>query len=81
MCSEKPKNLHKNSEIQLAEPNENDEVSWLDRISDTKEINIDEPVSMAKIYAKREETVQKYKFRIGVLASSVLENPEMKVIF
>ena len=43
-------------------------------------IDTSEPVSMAKILAKREEVLQKYKFRIGLLSSTLLENPEQKVI-
>lgn len=80
LCTEQPEDELRKTEVESDEPNENDdEVSWLDKITDTKEIDVNEPVSMAKIYAKREETVQKYKFRIGLLSSSLLENPEVKV--
>ena len=47
--------------------------------NDDEPIDTSEPVSMAKIYAKREEALQKCKFRIGLLSSTLLENPEQKV--
>lgn len=42
-------------------------------------VNKGEPISVAKLYAKRENTIQSYKQRIGLLASTLLENPDLKV--
>jgi len=55
----------------------------LDAIEPKKEISVNkgEPISVAKLYAKRENTIQNYKQRIGLLASTLLENPDLKVIF
>lgn len=65
------------------EDNENniDEYVWLDTNEPEKEllVNKGEPISVAKLYAKRENTIQSYKQRIGLLASTLLENPELKV--
>ena len=58
---------------------QDNQVSWLGNIYDGSNIEISEPVSVAKIYAKRDEAIQKYKFRIGLLSSGFLENPELKV--
>lgn len=44
-------------------------------------VNKGEPISVAKLYAKRENTIQSYKQRIGLLASTLLENPDLKVSF
>lgn len=41
----------------------------------------EEPVSTAQLMASREGVIQKYKFKIGILASGLLENPEEKVTF
>ncbi|KAL1461686.1 hypothetical protein WDU94_013558 [Cyamophila willieti] len=38
----------------------------------------DEPVTTAQLMASREGVIQKYKFKIGILASGLLENPEEK---
>lgn len=59
----------------------NDEYIWLDTNEPEKEIafNKSEPISVAKLYAKRENTIQSYKQRIGLLASTLLENPDLKV--
>lgn len=62
-----------------SKPDDDDEISWLDKLTENHEIDINEPISMAKIYAKRDEAIRKYKFRIGLLSSAILENPEMKV--
>lgn len=59
---------------------QDNQVSWLGNIYDGSNIEISEPVSVAKIYAKRDEAIQKYKFRIGLLSSGFLENPELKVM-
>jgi len=55
----------------------------LDTNEPEKEISVNkgEPISVAKLYAKRENTIQSYKQRIGLLASTLLENPDLKVIF
>ncbi len=55
-----------------------EEVSWLDT-SNVDELNLSQPLCMAEIFARREEIVQKYKLRIGLLSSTLLENPEIKV--
>ena len=62
--------------------NKNDEYIWLDTNEPEKEtlVNKGEPISVAKLYAKRENTIQSYKQRIGLLASTLLESPELKVI-
>lgn len=39
----------------------------------------EEPVSTAQLMASREGVIQKYKFKIGILASGLLENPEEKI--
>lgn len=59
----------------------NDEYLLLDTNEPEKEISVDksEPISVAKLYAKRENTIQIYKQRIGLLASNLLENPDLKV--
>ncbi|XP_060876589.1 nucleolar complex protein 3 homolog isoform X1 [Metopolophium dirhodum] len=59
----------------------NDEYVWLDAIEPKKEISVNkgEPISVAKLYAKRENTIQNYKQRIGLLASTLLENPDLKI--
>lgn len=59
--------------------NEEEEVLWLNKPTDSIDITLNESISMAKIYAKRDEIIQMYKFRIGLLSSSLLENPELKV--
>lgn len=61
--------------------NNNDEYVWLDTNEPEKEISVNkgEPISVAKLYAKRENTIQHYKQRIGLLASTLLENPSLKV--
>lgn len=53
----------------------------MDAIEPKKEISVNkgEPISVAKLYAKRENTIQNYKQRIGLLASTLLENPDLKV--
>jgi len=55
----------------------------LDTNEPEKEITVNkgEPISVAKLYAKRENTIQSYKQRIGLLASTLLENPDLKVFF
>lgn len=67
------------------EDNENndDEYVWLDTNEPEKDllVNKGEPISVAKLYAKRENTIQSYKQRIGLLASTLLENPELKVCY
>jgi len=54
----------------------------LDKNEPEKDLSINkgEPISVAKLYAKRENTIQCYKQRIGLLASTLLENPDLKVI-
>lgn len=61
--------------------NDNDEYIWLATNEPEKAISINkgEPISVAKLYAKRENTIQTYKQRIGLLASTLLENPDLKV--
>lgn len=58
-----------------------DEYILLDTNEPEKEITVNkgEPISVAKLYAKRENTIQSYKQRIGLLASTLLENPDLKV--
>ncbi|VVC26140.1 Hypothetical protein CINCED_3A001861 [Cinara cedri] len=60
---------------------ENNEYVLLDTNEPEKEISINkgEPISVAKLYAKRENTIQSYKQRIGLLASTLLENPDLKI--
>lgn len=85
MCtleSEKP--LPKKKKVDDEEnenENDNDEYVWLDTNQPDKEISVNkgEPISVAKLYAKRENTIQNYKQRIGLLASTLLENPDLKV--
>ncbi|XKL69442.1 hypothetical protein PGB90_007211 [Kerria lacca] len=71
----------KNLEVksQNINSNEEEEVLWLNKPTDSIDITLNEPISMAKIYAKRDEIIQMYKFRIGLLSSSLLENPELKI--
>lgn len=59
----------------------NNEYVWLDTNEPEKELsyNKSEPISVAKLYAKRENIIQSYKQRIGLLASTLLENPDQKV--
>lgn len=61
--------------------NNNDEYIWLATNEPEKDISINkgEPISVAKLYAKRENIIQTYKQRIGLLASTLLENPDLKV--
>jgi hypothetical protein len=61
--------------------NNNDDYVLLDTNEPEKEISVNrgEPISVAKLYAKRENTIQHYKQRIGLLASTLLENPDLKV--
>lgn len=61
--------------------NNNDEYIWLATNEPEKDISVNkgEPISVAKLYAKRENTIQTYKQRIGLLASTLLENPDLKV--
>lgn len=51
---------------------------------DMPEVEEDEdlkrPLSTAEILARREKLVAQYKLRVGVLASSLLEDPQNKVI-
>lgn len=66
------------------EDNENhDEYICLDTNEPEKDISVNkgEPISVAKLYAKRENTIQSYKQRIGLLASTLLENPDSKVSY
>lgn len=71
VTSKQNKNKNDGSDYTLLEENEpNKEIS----------INKGEPISVAKLYAKRENTIQTYKQRIGLLASTLLENPDLKVI-
>lgn len=60
-----------------------DEYIWLDTNEPEKELSVNkgEPISVAKLYAKRENTIQSYKQRIGLLASTLLENPDLKVYY
>uniref|UniRef100_A0A8D8WFX0 NOC3-like protein n=1 Tax=Cacopsylla melanoneura TaxID=428564 RepID=A0A8D8WFX0_9HEMI len=39
----------------------------------------EEPVTTAQLMASREGVIQKYKFKIGILASGLLENPDEKI--
>ncbi|CAG2061392.1 unnamed protein product, partial [Timema podura] len=50
-------------------------------LADEKVGNLDitKPVSMADLFVCREEVLQRCKFRIGVLSSGLLENPQQKV--
>ncbi|XP_012260136.2 nucleolar complex protein 3 homolog [Athalia rosae] len=41
-------------------------------------IDINKPVSTAELLACREEVLQSRRFKIGILSSSLLENPELK---
>lgn len=41
--------------------------------------DLSHPLSTAEILARREQLVVQYKFRIGLLASGLLEDPEAKV--
>lgn len=60
--------------------NNSEEYVWLETEgSEETTLDINKPVSFAKIYAKREDIVRKHKLRIGLLSSSLLENPEFKV--
>lgn len=60
---------------------DDDEYVWLATNEPEKNISVNkgEPISVAKLYAKRENTIQSYKQRIGLLASNLLENPDLKV--
>lgn len=42
-------------------------------------INIYKPLSTSEIFIARHEELQHKKFKIGVLCSGILENPENKV--
>nr|CAD7256867.1 unnamed protein product [Timema shepardi] len=42
-------------------------------------LDITKPVSMADLFVCREEVLQRCKFRIGVLSSGLLENPQQKL--
>lgn len=44
-----------------------------------KEEEISKEYSVAEMLARRQLALQKKKFRIGVLCSGLLENPEVKV--
>lgn len=60
--------------------NNSEEYVWLETEgSEETTLDINKPVSFAKIYAKREDIVRKHKLRIGLLSSSLLENPEFKI--
>lgn len=74
----KKKKVDTNHEIN---ENNNDEYIWLATNEPEKDISVNrgEPISVAKLYAKRENTIQTYKQRIGLLASTLLENPDLKV--
>jgi len=76
------KSQPKKKKIEVNNEN-NDEYVWLDTNEPEKEITVNkgEPISVAKLYAKRENTIQSYKQRIGLLASTLLENPDLKVFF
>lgn len=60
---------------------DDDEYVWLATNEPENNISVNkgEPISVAKLYAKRENTIQSYKQRIGLLASNLLENPDLKV--
>lgn len=77
------KSQPKKKKIEVNNENNDDEYVWLDTNEPEKEITVNkgEPISVAKLYAKRENTIQSYKQRIGLLASTLLENPDLKVIF
>lgn len=77
---EEENEVNTNGEVQNSHP-DFDQNSWLNSSTISNGIDLNEPISMAKIYARREEVIQKYKFRIGILSSAVLENPEEKVHF
>lgn len=82
---EKPQSKKKKIDVGDNENNENndgDEYIWLATNEPEKTISVNkgEPISVAKLYAKRENTIQSYKQRIGLLASTLLENPDLKVI-
>ncbi|XP_050523958.1 nucleolar complex protein 3 homolog [Daktulosphaira vitifoliae] len=71
-------------EISLKQKNnKNDSCDYtlLDENEPNKEITVNkgEPISVAKLYAKRENTIQIYKQRIGLLASTLLENPDLRI--
>lgn len=80
----KKKKIEDNNENNNENNNEDnkDDYDWLDTNEPEKDIlvNKGEPISVAKLYAKRENTIQSYKQRIGLLASTLLENPDLKVI-
>uniref|UniRef100_A0A1B6JVH4 Nucleolar complex protein 3 homolog n=1 Tax=Homalodisca liturata TaxID=320908 RepID=A0A1B6JVH4_9HEMI len=44
-----------------------------------EEEDLTEPLSTAEILARREQLIAQYKFRIGLLASGLLEDPQAKV--
>lgn len=77
------KSQPKKKKIEVNNENNDDEYVWLDTNEPEKEITVNkgEPISVAKLYAKRENTIQSYKQRIGLLASTLLENPDLKVFF
>ncbi|XP_014241260.1 nucleolar complex protein 3 homolog [Cimex lectularius] len=44
------------------------------------EKDLSKPISVAEMLAWRESSIAQYKFKIGILASALLENPEQKVL-
>jgi len=79
---EKPQQKKKKIDDNIEDnENSNDEYTWLNTNEPEKDLSVNkgEPISVAKLYAKRENTIQSYKQRIGLLASTLLENPDLKV--
>lgn len=47
-------------------------------MQDDSVIDVTKPVSTAELLACREEILQSRRFKIGILSSGLLENPELK---
>ncbi|KAL1116558.1 hypothetical protein AAG570_005030 [Ranatra chinensis] len=79
-------------EEQAAQPSEPEDKKIKDTFSDKKKLkdtgiedtladkDLTRPVSVVEMVAWRREAVAKCKFRIGVLASSLLEDPEANIV-
>ncbi|XP_054260886.1 nucleolar complex protein 3 homolog [Macrosteles quadrilineatus] len=56
-----------------------DELAYLPEFGDEEEEDVSRPLSTAEILAKREQLLAQYKYRIGLLASGLLEDPQNRV--
>ncbi|XP_046749750.1 nucleolar complex protein 3 homolog [Diprion similis] len=69
---------HKSNDLQSVDDEElSDQELNLEYVEEGK-IDVSKPVSVVELLACREEVLQSRRFKIGILSSGLLENPELK---